>query len=115
MESLIKYKYWKWSNSNIKQLKTLRKKKDENQQNNRLDKNTSEINQHKLDIDLKIARLETIEKKEPNKREMCNNRISQRDMLIQTNVNPFLTKETYVDNIRVQDNFLRPLDSNFKI
>ena len=44
---------------------------------------------------------------------MCNNRISQRDMLIQTNVNPFLTKETYVDNISVQDNFLRPLDSNF--
>ena len=111
MESLIKYKYWKWSNSNIKQLKTLRKEKNKVLQNN--EPSNSRADQHKLDIDLKIARLETIEKKEPNKREMCNNRISQRDMLIQTNVNPFLTKETYVDNIRVQDNFLRPLDSNF--
>jgi len=114
MESLIKYKYWKWSNSKTKQLKTLRKKKGENQQNNKLDNTRQpQLNQNKIDIDLKIARLETIEKKEPNKREMCNNRISQRDMLIQTNVNPFLTKETYVDNISVQDNFLRPLDSNF--
>ena len=111
MESLIKYKYWKWSNSNIKQLKTLRKEKNKVRQNS--EQSNGNTDQHKLDIDLKIARLETIEKKEPNKREMCNNRISQREMLIQTNVNPFLTKETYVDNIRVQDNFLRPLDSNF--
>ena len=114
MESLIKYKYWKWSNSKTKQLKKLKNKKGKNKKNNRMDNTRqSQLNQDKIDIDLKIARLETIEKKEPNKREMCNNRISQRDMLIQTNVNPFLTKETYVDNISVQDNFLRPLDSNF--
>lgn len=49
-----------------------------------------------------------------NKRAVCNERIASRYMVIQTPINPFLSRESYLDDLHVQDTFLRPKDSNIK-
>jgi len=51
--------------------------------------------------------------KEPsNKRSVCNERISNRYMVIQTKINPFLSKSNYIEDLKIQDTLLRPKDSN---
>ena len=51
--------------------------------------------------------------KEPNnKRSVCNERISNRYMVIQTKINPFLSNNNYIDDLKIQDTLLRPKDSN---
>tara|TARA_B100000795_G_scaffold262659_1_gene240826 strand:- start:7031 stop:7444 length:414 start_codon:yes stop_codon:yes gene_type:complete len=53
--------------------------------------------------------------KEPSdKRAVCNERISNRYMVIQTKINPFLSKSSYIDDLKIQDTLLRPRDSNIK-
>lgn len=89
--SFCKYIHWKWSKEDKSQLiKSTRKK----------------------NIDLS-ATTDKIYKEEENKREVCNNRISQRDPMIQTNINPYMVKSDYLTDLGVQDNYLRPQDSNF--
>ena len=113
------YKYWKWSNSNEPYGKSKRKpvKKEslENLENLKKLENQKIQNNNKFNIIApeNIITPENIKTGAPNKRDVCNDRISQRDMLIQTNINPFLTKLNYVKNIETQQNFLRPQDSNF--
>jgi hypothetical protein len=47
-----------------------------------------------------------------DKRELSSNRIAQRQLIIQTPINPFLTGCNYLDDLKVQDTLLRPIDSN---
>ena len=49
---------------------------------------------------------------EQNKREQNYNKIAARHLMSKGNINPFHIKNNYVDDISVQDNFLRPKDSN---
>ena len=49
---------------------------------------------------------------EQNKREQNYNKIAARHLMSRGNINPFHIKNNYVDDISVQDNFLRPKDSN---
>jgi len=49
-----------------------------------------------------------------NKRQVCNERIANRYMIIQTRVNPFIQGGNYVTDLSVQDMYLRPRDSNIK-
>ena len=49
-----------------------------------------------------------------DKRALCNERISNRYMIIQTRINPFISTKSYIDDLRVQDQFLRPKDSNIE-
>ena len=46
------------------------------------------------------------------KREEQNDKLSMRDLVAQTSVNPFLKNANYVDDLSKQDEFLRPKDSN---
>ena len=88
--TFCKYIHWKWSKrDNTDLIKSTRKKDNTSP---KIDKNY---------------------KKEENKREVCNNRISQRDPMIQTNINPYMIKSDYLSDIGVQDHYLRPQDSNF--
>jgi len=103
------YKYWKWSNSNEPYGKSKRKQKTDIKKPAK--KETLENLENNNEFN--IITNENIKTGAPNKRDVCNDRISKRDMLIQTNVNPFLTKLNYVNNIETQENFLRPQDSNF--
>lgn len=54
----------------------------------------------------------TVEKN--NKREICSERLAQRDLMMQGQINPFLGKHNYLEDLSNQDNFLRPQDSNVK-
>lgn len=90
MESEIKYKYWKWSNSTIIVDKTSRQKPKQKPKQ-------------------KVTQANNIQ----NKREISSDRISQREMHIQTSINPYMRKMDYVNDLTNQDKYLRPLDSNF--
>ena len=49
-----------------------------------------------------------------NLRETSSIRLEQREAIIQRNINPFLSTDNYVSDISIQDEFLRPKDSNIK-
>jgi len=61
-----------------------------------------------------IVSMKTIHEESSNKRQVCNERISSRYMIIQTNINPYLHNNNYLKDLSVQDAFLRPKDSNIK-
>lgn len=44
-----------------------------------------------------------------NKREDNYNRMSEREMFGQTNQNPFLVRNNYIDDLMVQEKFLKPV------
>ena len=48
-----------------------------------------------------------------NKREETNNKMLEREMIAQTNSNPFLLGNDYLEDLSVQDQFLTPQNSNF--
>lgn len=47
-------------------------------------------------------------------REKNNIKISEREPVIQSNLNPFLNSDSYINDLETQDRFLRPQDSNYK-
>ena len=49
-----------------------------------------------------------------NKKELSSQRMAQRDMIIQGLINPYMFKNNYLDDLKNQDEFLRPKDSNYK-
>jgi hypothetical protein len=48
---------------------------------------------------------------EINTRELNSNRITERDKIVKLG-NPFMKENNYLEDLRVQDNFLRPQNSN---
>ena len=48
-----------------------------------------------------------------NKREICSKRMLERQHVIQSNKNPFLSNNNYLEDITNETNFLRPRDSNY--
>ena len=54
------------------------------------------------------------EKMHSNKKELSSQRMAQRDMIIQGLINPYMFKNNYLDDLKNQDEFLRPKDSNYK-
>jgi len=90
-----KYIVWKWCNGGIMK-KSLRETPP-----------TAKIQESSL--------TDKIEHRRQNDRELNSERLSQRELIIQTSINPFLTDHNYLDDLQVQDKFLRPKDSNIKI
>ncbi len=91
-----KYIYWIWGNGGImkKSLRETSKK--------------AHIQENKLSI------AENMENRKQSDRELNSERLSQRDLIIQTSINPFLSDHNYLDDLQVQADFLRPKDSNIK-
>ena len=46
-------------------------------------------------------------------RETNNIKMSEREPVIQSNLNPFLKPDSYINDLETQDKFLRPQDSNY--
>ena len=126
MENVKKYKYWTWSTNELSSelpTKSMRKPIicDENDEDNTSDNNdnkNNEANNNEYDIGKKntlnnFVPFETIIVEPNNKRSENSERISAREMIIQTNINPFLNNN-YLDDIKIQDTILRPKDSNYK-
>lgn len=91
-----KYIYWKWGKGNLMK-KSYRKKEDNNQK-----EDTPNIITDRMDL------------RDRNTREINSERMSQRELLIQTSINPFMSSNDYIRDLEVQDEFLRPSDSNIK-
>jgi len=49
--------------------------------------------------------------KSSNKREELDTKISGRDMLHQIGVNPFFSENSYINDIQVRDQFLKPINT----
>ena len=56
---------------------------------------------------------EGFQKKE-NKRDNNNNKMLEREMIMQTNQNPFMMQNNYLDDLTIQDEFLKPKNSSFQ-
>ena len=70
-----------------------------------------------IDMREKNIEEELIQKHEKihnNKKDLSNQRMASRDMIIQGLINPYLFDNNYVTDINNQDKFLRPQDSNYK-
>uniref|UniRef100_A0A6C0C3I9 Uncharacterized protein n=1 Tax=viral metagenome TaxID=1070528 RepID=A0A6C0C3I9_9ZZZZ len=91
-----KYIYWVWGNGGImkKSLRDTDKK--------------SQIQENVLSI------TDNMDNRKRSDRELNSERLSQRDLIIQTSINPFLSDHNYLDDLQVQAEFLRPKDSNIK-
>jgi len=58
--------------------------------------------------------LEKVSQSESKNRLIISDRISNRDKIIQTHVNPFMSNNNYIDDLNNFDNFLRPKMTNMK-
>ena len=92
-----KYIYWKWSNGGI--LKQSLRETNKN----------AKIQEHSNPIQ------EKLEDRKQNDRELHSQRLSERGMMIQKSINTFLSANNYIDDLDIQDQFLRPKDSNIKV
>ena len=52
---------------------------------------------------------------EENKREQNYERLSKRKLVADSRISPFHVKNNYINDISVQDAFLRPKNSNFNV
>lgn len=50
-----------------------------------------------------------------NKREDANTKLNERVMFGSINQNPFMTQSNYINDLEIQDSFLKPKNSNFNI
>lgn len=48
-----------------------------------------------------------------NKREIANEKINERHMISQIGQNPFLSQNRYLDDLDIQEAYLKPKNSNF--
>ena len=94
------YSEWKWSNGE------------------KMEKSTKETKVKVLDDNiLELALQEGLEfsanrETSNNKRELSNSKLMERGMTAQTSMNPFL-KGDYIEDLNVQENFLKPQNSNY--
>ena len=49
-----------------------------------------------------------------SKREDTDKKLSERQMMCQVNMNPYLTNNTYVQDLSVHDQFMKPISTNYK-
>ena len=70
-----------------------------------------------IDMREKNIEEELIQKHEriySNKKDLSNQRMASRDLIIQGLINPYLFENNYINDINNEDKFLRPQDSNYK-
>ena len=106
------YKYWKWGDNNITHRSSRRvtkpvisTPKDEEEKGNII----TEKRELPDFVDFKTIHIEP-----SNKRTENSERRSNRHMIIQTPINPFLKNSNYIQDLTIQDQLLRPRDSNCK-
>ena len=50
-----------------------------------------------------------------NKREDTDKKLSERQMMCQVNMNPYLTNNSYVQDLSVHDQFMKPVSTNSEL
>ncbi len=49
-----------------------------------------------------------------SKREDTDKKLSERQMMCQVNMNPYLTNNSYVQDLSVHDHYMKPVSTNYK-
>jgi len=112
-----KYIYYKWS-KNGEVLEKSFKKKDINEK--KKDINEKNINEKKIEpntnaIDFFDYRsFSKNEEKYTNDKSIFNDRLTGREKMIQTSINPFLSNNNYLSDLKTQNDFLRPKNSSYE-
>ena len=116
----------KWSYGEPYEKSRVNQKKNLNNENNDI-KNFAigENNQKQLEreFDCSIVQPELLHEniakesfqKKENKRDDNNNKMLERAMITQTSQNPFMSNNNYINDLTVQDEFLKPKNSNYEI
>lgn len=73
----------------------------------------SKINQ-KVSFYMGELELEKVSQSEGKDRPTISDRISNREKIIQTHINPFMINNNYIDDLNTYDNYLRPKMSKMK-
>ena len=94
------YKVSVWNNNNEKNIKKSKMNESENNQN--------------TSFYMGELELEKVSQSESKNRLVISDRISNRDKIIQTSINPFMSNNNYIDDLNNFDNFLRPKMTNMK-
>jgi hypothetical protein len=74
--------------------------------------NTDTVNTDTVNTDTVNTDTVKIESRHSDKKSLCNERISSREMIRRMPINPFLKDGDYIDDLTIQDTLLRPRDSN---
>lgn len=101
----MQYVYWKWA-KDISVEKTKRAHKDITNKESYQPDISQHISNHNV--------FNVNNDAHKNTREECCERISNRELIIQKSVNPYLTNNNYIKDLDDQNDFLIPKDSNYK-
>ena len=112
------FKFLKWSSGESYE-RTIRKTCYENQVSTSVEeRNNNSQKLVNIEKKTKMKKKVTFNNTEftrfSNKRNSQNEKLLQRDPIIQTNINPFIQRTSYVEHIDKEDEFLRPKDSNIE-
>ena len=111
----IIYKYSIWGKSGEKLEKSYKKSEtiieSPPTEKKELEVKTNEIDEDDI-MDYRCF-IKDVEKRD-NDKQICNERLGGRERLIRTTINPYLIKSNYVNDLTVQDQFLRPKNSSYK-
>ena len=85
--------------------RSLRKKDDSNNSQRQTQQSLLQTDMNEIQTDSGYTR-------QPNKRDSFNEMLSHRDLHTQVGQNPFLAGEHYLQHLHVQENYLRPQNTN---
>tara|TARA_Y100000287_G_C14021023_1_gene256860 strand:- start:179 stop:535 length:357 start_codon:yes stop_codon:yes gene_type:complete len=103
-----KYKFYKWTNGEI--LKKSLKQNIEEKSDDKIKNEEKKIDEF---FDYRSFRKDLELSKKSNDKSICNDRLTDRDKIIQRNINPFLSNNNYLSDLSIQDEFLRPKNSSY--
>tara|TARA_B100001063_G_C16429660_1_gene388249 strand:+ start:214 stop:561 length:348 start_codon:yes stop_codon:yes gene_type:complete len=109
----VKQVKWKWSNGETYE-KSLRSSKVQKQDNETIQvclNDETRYNEVNEIIDISKIPKGFIHKE--NKLNGQNEKLSNRHMIVQKGINPYVNTENYVTHLDTETSFLRPKDSNF--
>ena len=108
-EEKKKYIYYKWSKNDEVLEKSLKKtiNKDINKDANKdINKNTKDFFDYRS--------FSKNKEKDTNDKSIFNDRLTGREKMIQTSINPFLSNNNYLSDLKTQNDFLRPKNSSYE-
>lgn len=97
----MEYKYWKWSINDEKMEKTNRKMK------------VKEMEERIRDNQIETLKYMNNKDEKNNNKELSSKRLSERVQVKQRVFNPFLCNNDYLSDLKIQENYLKPKNSNY--
>jgi len=106
---------WKWSKgTNYDRSKRINKESMDDNFNKIIEETayTSSLNHDENTWEILNNNLFDKDFVQHNKREDTDKKLSERQMMCQINMNPYLTNNSYVQDLSVHDQFMKPISTN---